>query len=144
MLTNMGFQQRVSEVLKAQHVSQATIARRINVHPSTLGRWISGESRPTVYQAWQLARELGVSLDYLLSEDSATVETYQLSREEEIIVRVWRATRPDPEAVIRVLIDLARDAQPVNEDAEARPTPVLHPKRKPPGKPRGGMGNGTA
>jgi Zn-dependent peptidase ImmA (M78 family)/DNA-binding XRE family transcriptional regulator len=60
------FPKRLSEVRELAHLSQTDLAKRLGISPSLVSHWESGTRTPSETQVMELARALGVALEYLL------------------------------------------------------------------------------
>ncbi len=58
--------QRISQLRTMAGITQAELARRLELSPGLVSYWESGERKPSTEQLQELARHLGVSIDYLL------------------------------------------------------------------------------
>jgi Zn-dependent peptidase ImmA (M78 family)/transcriptional regulator with XRE-family HTH domain len=67
MSNNMEWGERLRRLRKQSHLSQAYLAAQLGVDTSLISRFESGEREPSAQQAIELARVLGVSIDYLLN-----------------------------------------------------------------------------
>ena len=64
---------RIASLRQGRGLSQAELARRLNISTSAVGMYEQGRREPSVDTLIALAREFGVSLDYLLSGRPDTV-----------------------------------------------------------------------
>ena len=64
---------RIASLRQGRGLSQAELARKLNISTSTVGMYEQGRREPSVDTLIALAREFGVSLDYLLSGRPDTV-----------------------------------------------------------------------
>ena len=64
---------RIASLRQGRGLSQAELARRLNISSSAIGMYEQGRREPSVDTLIALAREFGVSLDYLLSGRPDTV-----------------------------------------------------------------------
>jgi len=62
----------IREFRQRADLTQGELAARLNVTPSLVSRWEKGERQPSADQVMEIARALGVSLDYLLNADVRT------------------------------------------------------------------------
>ena len=63
---------RIAALRRQAGMSQAELARRIRVSPSAVGMYEQGRREPSVELVVAMARELGVSTDYLLTGKPST------------------------------------------------------------------------
>ena len=52
--------------MEANEISQAELARRVNVSQPTVWEWLNGKSAPRASKLLELSRETGLSVDELL------------------------------------------------------------------------------
>lgn len=57
---------RIEEALKEQHMSQVQFAEVLNVKPSTVNKYLSGELALSLKRTVQIADELGMDLNDLV------------------------------------------------------------------------------
>lgn len=91
---------RIAALRKAAGWNQAELARRLQISPSAVGMYEQGRREPSAQMLVALAREFGVSLDYLMTGaprpgEGDRVEDMLLRRIEEADVRLdSRKDRP--------------------------------------------------
>ena len=74
-------------------MDQSDLARRVGLGKSTINRILKGTQEPKLSVAYELAKALGVSLDYLVEESvdvSSGPYSAMLSQEELTILRIAR------------------------------------------------------
>ena len=64
---------RIASLRQGRGISQAELAQRLNISTSAIGMYEQGRREPSVDTLVALAKEFGVSLDYLLSGKPDTV-----------------------------------------------------------------------
>ena len=69
---------RIAALRRQAGLSQAELAQRIRVSPSAVGMYEQGRREPSADMLVQIARVLGVSVDYLLTGASGREETESL------------------------------------------------------------------
>jgi transcriptional regulator with XRE-family HTH domain len=57
---------RLEKLLEARDVKQVELERRLGLAPNRVSKWRSGQGEPTAVQAARIARELCVSLEWLI------------------------------------------------------------------------------
>ncbi len=62
-----GWRVRAKELMAAQSVMQRDLAVTIGVSRSTLNQWLNGRSEPNLFHIVVFARQLGVTVDWLLT-----------------------------------------------------------------------------
>ena len=68
MLGGMGYAEKLQRLCVLKGLDQAALADRVGISKSRVSRILSGAQEPKLGLAVALARELGVSLDYLVEE----------------------------------------------------------------------------
>lgn len=63
---NAKFPTRLRDLRNSKGMSQATLAKELNVSKSTIGLWETGDTLPDAKSLYALAKIFGVSSDYLL------------------------------------------------------------------------------
>lgn len=71
--------ERIAFLRSKQGLSQAELARRLNISPSAVGMYEQGRREPPVDILISLARVLGVTMDYLLTGCGNCLEDCRLS-----------------------------------------------------------------
>lgn len=82
---------RIAALRREKGFSQTALAGRIQISPSALGMYEQGRREPSGQTLVALARELGVSTDYLLTGKPREAERPEL--EEMILRRITSADR---------------------------------------------------
>ena len=62
--------EKISLLRKKKNLSQADLAEKVNVTRDTIGKYERNDIIPTVEKARKIADILGISLDFLASEDA--------------------------------------------------------------------------
>lgn len=79
-MTKLG--SRIREARKAAGISQETLGEKLGVHRNTTNRWErEGGTAPTPAQLRAIARETGVSVEWLLEEDEEAAAHLWLAEE---------------------------------------------------------------
>jgi len=66
--------ERISAVRRSRGLSQAELARRLGISPSAMGMYEQGRREPSAQTLVDLARELGVSTDFLLTGQASAAK----------------------------------------------------------------------
>jgi transcriptional regulator with XRE-family HTH domain len=78
-------------------LDQATLASRVGLSKSSISRIMSGAQEPKLRLAYDLARELGVTLDFLV-DDSLDLGTHEhmvmVTEDELMILKIVRRLGP--------------------------------------------------
>ena len=69
---------RIAALRRAAGWNQAELAQRLRISPSAVGMYEQGRREPSADMLVQIARVLGVSVDYLLTGASGREETESL------------------------------------------------------------------
>jgi transcriptional regulator with XRE-family HTH domain len=77
---NIMFAQRVKELREQKGISQAELARDMDVTQSTVGNWEADVRRPTTKKMIQLAEYFSVSVDHLLGNETLDPQMILLTR----------------------------------------------------------------
>lgn len=101
----MTFGQRFKQVLEQREITQKSFANRLNVSESAISDYVNDRRLPNVLLIKDFAKELGVSVDYLLdyqpSSDSVTV-----SPKEAELVRDFRTLSDEQRKMIAALVKM--------------------------------------
>lgn len=82
---------RIAALRRAAGLNQAELARKLQVSPSTVGMYEQGRREPSGEILLAIARELGVSTDYLLSGQPARTEEEKV--DQFLLTRITSADR---------------------------------------------------
>jgi transcriptional regulator with XRE-family HTH domain len=74
MLGDMGYTDKLQKLCALRGLDQSALAQRVNLSKSSISRILSGTQEPKLRLAFNLAKALGVTLDYLV-DDSPEVGT---------------------------------------------------------------------
>jgi transcriptional regulator with XRE-family HTH domain len=111
----MGYSEKLQKLCALRSLDQSTLATRVGLSKSSISRIISGVQEPKLRLAHDLAKALGVTLDYLV-EDAAEVGQHlvTVTEEELIVLKIVRRLGAN-EAIDRLL-----NVALVSQGAEAR------------------------
>ncbi|WP_157603264.1 helix-turn-helix domain-containing protein [Spirosoma telluris] len=73
--------EKIRLLLKAKSLKQKDLAERLGIKPSSVNQWIKGTARPDNSRLAQIAKELGVTVDSLLSNENAQYEITTIGEE---------------------------------------------------------------
>ena len=62
----MSYNYRIKELLEKEHMTQFELAKRINLTPTSLSRYLKGTQEPKLEVIVKMANEFNVSIDYLI------------------------------------------------------------------------------
>jgi transcriptional regulator with XRE-family HTH domain len=66
----MGYAEKMQRLCALRGLDQSALAERMGISKSSMSRILSGAQEPKLRLAQDLARELGVTLDYLMDESA--------------------------------------------------------------------------
>jgi transcriptional regulator with XRE-family HTH domain len=138
MLGDMGYRDKLKKLCALRELDQSALASRVGLSKSSMSRILSGAQEPKLLVAYELAKALGVTLDYLVDESlelGPTDRSMPVTEEEMTILKIVRYLGTH-ESVHRLL---AKQPQPGPGAAEAKPA-VPHPLPVP--RQRGETGQG--
>lgn len=98
MLGDMGYTDKLQKLCALRGLDQSALASRVHLSKSSISRILSGSQEPKLSLAYDLAKALGVTLDYLVDESPEIGPTDQLvmvSEDELAILKVVRRLGPD-------------------------------------------------
>jgi transcriptional regulator with XRE-family HTH domain len=93
MLDYMGYTDKLQRLCELRGLDQSILARTLKLSKSSVSRIFSGKQEPKVRLAFDLAKALGVTLDYLLDDSPEVGASHQLvvvTDDEMTILRVVR------------------------------------------------------
>jgi len=94
----MGYTEKLQKLCALRGLDQSELAKRVNLSKSSISRILSGAQEPKLRLAYDLAKALGVTLDYLVG-DTAEVSTgdhlVMLTEEELMILKIVRELGPN-------------------------------------------------
>lgn len=101
-MTSMDTTEKIQKLMAARGLeSQALLGRKLGLHPSKVSRFINGIYELKAIEWVRLARELGVSVDYLLDPAREQPDD-ELTREDWAVVLMARSLG-HPEAIARLM-----------------------------------------
>ena len=84
------FQSRINEFLVKKRISQAELCRRTGIATSAMSKYSTGQSKPTLETAMEIAQALDISLDELVGWKPHT-----LTEQEKILLEKFRELDDD-------------------------------------------------
>lgn len=105
----MSLGQKITKIRKEKKLSQVDVASFVGVSRDAISKYERDDIVPSVENAKKIAQILGVSLDYLVSEDDSleVVDIDMLNRMREI----QRLSEDDKDTVIRIIDAFIRDTK---------------------------------
>ena len=92
------FEQQIESLRKKKGWSQAELARRLHISPSTVGMYEQGRREPSIDVLVAMSEEFGVTIDYLITGKVCTLTDPRLSEQADHVMDI-----------ISVLKDLSRE-----------------------------------
>lgn len=101
--------QKITKIRKEKKLSQVDIASYVGVSRDAISKYERDDIVPSVENAKKIAQVLGVSLDYMVSEDDSleVVDVDMLNRMREI----QRLSEDDKTTVIKIIDAFIRDTK---------------------------------
>ena len=88
----MEYIQRIKRLLVTRAITQGDLGERVGLKRAAMSRILSGKQEPKLREAYDLARELGVTLNDLVGEDPAidspTGQLVRISQDDLCLLRV--------------------------------------------------------
>ena len=117
----MGYTDKLQRLCALRGLDQSKLASKVKLSKSSISRILSGAQEPKLRLAYDLAKALGVTLDYLVG-DSPEVgpndQLVMLSEDEMMILKIVRRLGSD------VAIDRLVNVAPTAEAKAVTPTAV--------------------
>jgi transcriptional regulator with XRE-family HTH domain len=105
ILGDMGYTEKLQRLCALRGFDQSRLAERIGISKSSMSRILNGTQEPKLRLAQELARVLGVTLDYLVNEeieDEPTGQLVAVTEEELLILKLVRRLGAD-QAIDRLI-----------------------------------------
>lgn len=101
--------QKITTLRKAKGLSQSDVAKAVGVSRDAISKYERGDIVPSVENAKRMADFLGVSLDYLMSEDDTqeVIDNSMIQR----IKEIQRLAKDDQNTIINVIDAFIRDTK---------------------------------
>lgn len=105
----MSLGQKITKIRKEKKLSQVDVASYVGVSRDAISKYERDDIIPSVENANKIAKVLGVSLDYLMSEDDnlEVIDTNMLNRMKE----VQRLNIEDKDIIVRIIDAFIRDTK---------------------------------
>ena len=129
----MGYAEKLQKLCAMKGMDQSELAVQVGISKSSMSRIFSGAQEPKLYLAYQLARALGVTLDYLVDDTLEADPSGQLvavSDDELIVLKIVRRLGCD--ASIDRLLGIGPGA-PVSAEEAGRRDNGMSPELSGPG-----------
>lgn len=124
ILGDMGYQDKLQKLCALRGLDQSALAGKVNLSKSSISRILSGAQEPKLRVAYDLAKALGVTLDYLV-DDSPEVgpsdHFVMISEDELTILKIVRLLGPAAsiERLLRVVPSNTTEDKPPAPSAGA-------------------------
>lgn len=101
----MTFGDKLREILDKKEMQQKEFARIMNITPASLNGYVNNRRLPNILLVRDFAKELGVSIDYLL-DYMPDPKKVALSADETAMLKAFRSLPDDRQKVVKALIDM--------------------------------------
>jgi transcriptional regulator with XRE-family HTH domain len=94
----MGYAEKLQKLCAMRGLDQSELAARVGISKSSMSRIVSGAQEPKIQLARSLAKELGVTLDYLVDESMEATTSSQLiavTEDELLVLKIVRRLGPN-------------------------------------------------
>jgi len=101
--------QKITKIRKEKKLSQSDIAQAVGVSRDAISKYERGDIVPSVENAKKMADVLGISLDYLVSEDDVqeVIDNSMIQRVREI----QKLSENDQNTIVNVIDAFIRDTK---------------------------------
>ena len=101
----MTFGDKLREILDKKEMQQKEFARIMNITPASLNGYVNNRRLPNILLVRDFAKELGVSVDYLL--DYAPISgKVALSPDETAMLNAFRSLTNEQQKIMKSLIEM--------------------------------------
>ncbi len=114
----MGYTDKLQKLCALRGLDQSELAIRVGLSKSSISRILSGAQEPKLRLAYDLAKALGVTLDYLVGDAPESGNSDQLvmvSEDEMMIIKIVRELTPN--VAIKRLLNVSA----LNSPTEVKP-----------------------
>lgn len=101
----MAFGDKLREILEQRELLQVDFAKKMNVSKSSLNSYINNHQLPNIILVRDMAKELGVSVDYLLDYQPAP-ESVAVSPRDAIFLKKLRALPAEKQELVVSLVQM--------------------------------------
>lgn len=112
----MTISERIFDILKEKKITQTQVADALNTKQSTIASWKKQGSQPSSTLIVNIAKTLGVSIEYLLTGEEPKQEHY--TKEEQRLTWIYRTTNQIGKQCI---MEYASEMQKLHPDQEEEP-----------------------
>ena len=100
----MTFGEKFKQTLDQREITQKQFALKMHVSESAISDYVNNRSMPNILLARDFAKELGVSVDYLL-DYQPDPKSLAISPEEASMLKEYRSLPDEQQKLIKYLID---------------------------------------
>lgn len=101
----MTFGDKLREILDKKEMQQKEFAKIMNITPASLNGYVNNRRLPNILLVRAFAKELGISVDYLL-DYVPEVEKVALSSKENEMIKKYRSLPEEKQKIIETLIEI--------------------------------------
>lgn len=101
----MKFGNRLREILEQREIQQKIFAQNINISSSSLNGYITNRRLPNILLVRDIARELGVSIDYLLDYQPSP-DSVAASPAETALLKSLRGLPEEKRELVYLLVEM--------------------------------------
>lgn len=105
----MSFAKKILNLRTRRGLSQEALAEKLMVSRQAVSKWESGVTLPETDKLVTISNMFGVSLDYLLKEDSAVRNTAKSSENLDRVILRFLGSAQDIDEISKMLIDIIQD-----------------------------------
>lgn len=102
------FRERLKELLEEKHMSQVDFAKKICVQKSTINGYIQGYRSPSIDTLILIAKELNVSIDYLIGLSDVRKNIADFTDDELRIIDAYRSFGKEGKEIVRCISKIER------------------------------------
>lgn len=101
----MAFGDKLREVLEQKELQQVDFAKKMNVSKSSINNYVTNRELPNILLVKDMAKELGVSIDYLL-DYQPDPKSVAVSPKEAAMIDTFRRLPKEKQEVLLSLIEM--------------------------------------
>lgn len=105
----MTFGERLKEIRLSRDMSQEELATLFGTSKQVISRYENNQRTPKISVAYDYAQKLGVDLNYLLGDEKKLAanrsDDYELSHDDEALLKLFRLVPPEKKQYILGLIE---------------------------------------
>jgi transcriptional regulator with XRE-family HTH domain len=114
----MEFHEKLQKLLDDRNLSQEITGKMVGYSQGLVSRWCRGKNTPDIFQGRDLARLLGVSLDYLVDDSLDDPPEPEFTHDERHIIEVIRAMGLNKMRILRLLIGADSISSPELDESD--------------------------